>query len=340
VRHLPTTWLVCIEKNMLGLSAALCALICTYAPAARPTMMWPARHARLVNMQSTPSLDATKAALLKVALLGGRGVWARPEERFAAAQLVENLESTADAAASLADGTWELVLSDVEPFRASTFFLALGEAVEKNIAAGSSDGALTVHSLATGGGEVGRVAHVIEAGGSRLHSLVELKSGSLPSLPLALTGTVISSGTLAPLAGSTGRFTMSLKNTTVQESRVKYGLPSEGGLKPGVEPSLLSWVGDQFVESGSIFDRVLEPLGGSRTAELRLSFVDDELMVWRTPNLGGHFFVFARGKPEAWPAMAELRARQAKGMQQSLVGAASALGMLNPFFTRAAGLRK
>ena len=113
-------------------------------------------------------LELTKAALLKVALLSGRGAWARPSERVAAAQLVESLEQAAEQngeAPSLRDGTWELVLSDVEPFRASTFFLALGEAVEALIQKGASDGALTVHALATGGGEVGRVAHVVEGGG-------------------------------------------------------------------------------------------------------------------------------------------------------------------------------
>ena len=117
------------------------------------------------------------------------------------------------------------------------------------------------------------------------------------------------------------------------------GLPSEGGLKPGVEGTVLSWIGDQLVESGDIFSRVLEPLGGSAQAELQLSFSDDELMVWRTPSLGNHYFVFTRGDAEQWPAMDELRARQAT-QSQSPIGSAFALGMLNPFFTRAAGLKK
>ena len=63
------------------------------------------------------------------------------------------------------------------------------------------------------------------------------------------------------------------------------------------------------------------------------------LMVWRTPRLGDHFFVLARGQPEAWPAMEELRRRQATASQSTL-GSLAALGMLNPFFTRAAGLRE
>ena len=287
---------------------------------------------------STDDAAAVKASLFKLALLSGRGAWARESERESARALVDSLEQASPAPPQLRDGTWELILSDVEPFRASTFFLALGEAVEANIAAGASDGALTVHSLATGGGEVGRVAHVVEAGGTRLHSLVELKSGSLPSLPLALTGTVISSGELAP-SSSPSSFALTLKNTTVQQSRVRYGLPSEGGLKPGVEDNVLSWIGDELVASGDIFARVLEPLGGGAAAELTLSYSDDDAMVWRTPRLGDHYFVFARGEARAWPAMDELRARQASS-SMSPVGSAFALGMLNPFFTRAAGLRK
>ena len=102
---------------------------------------------------------------------------------------------------------------------------------------GASDGALTVHSLATGGGEVGRVAHVVEGNGERLHSLVELKSGGLPSLPLALTGTVISSGLLSAEAAasesapSSQPFSLTLQNTSVQDSAVRYGLPREGSLR-------------------------------------------------------------------------------------------------------------
>ena len=57
--------------------------------------------------------------------------------------------------------------------------------------------------------------------------------------------------------------------------------------------------------------------------------------MWRTPRLGGHFFVLARSDPAAWPAMEELRTRQAAGTAtRSPLGSAFALGMLNPFFSR------
>lgn len=274
-----------------------------------------------------------KQRLLRESLLSGRGAWARPDERQRVAALVQELEDAQPEPATLCDGTWELICSDVEPFRASVFFLALGEAVEANIMNGASDGALTVHSLATGGGEVGRVAHVIEDGGARLHSLVELRSGSLPSLPLALSGTVISSGELSQTSPPT--YALALKNTSVQDNRVVYGLPTDGGLRPGEQRGVLSWIGDQVVSSGEIFSSMLDPLGGGQEAALRLSYADDEMMVWRTPQLGNHFFVLTRGEEEAWPAMDELRARQAAGTTtRSPVGSAFALGMLNPFFSR------
>ena len=52
---------------------------------------------------------------------------------------------------------------------------------------------------------------------------------------------------------------------------------------------------------------MLDPLGGGQRVALRLSFADDELMVWRAPRLDDHFFVMARGDERAWPAMDELR---------------------------------
>ena len=279
-------------------------------------------------------MAATKASLLRSALLGGRGAWARPSERKVAAQLVERLEDEGSGC-NLRDGTYDLICSDVEPFRASAFFLALGQAVEDQIQRGAADGALTVHSRATGGGEVGRVAHVIEDGGAMLSSLVELRSGSLPSLPLALSGTVVSTADL----NSTGdaSFKLRLRDTSVQGNSLQYGLPTDGGLRPFENAQLLDWIGDQVAPSGDIFERVLGPLGGGASAELALTFCDDDLMIWRTPTAGNHYFVFARSDPELWPAMEEYRRRRPTATR-SPVGSAFALGMLNAFYSRAAGV--
>ena len=259
--------------------------------ATAPTCCAPEPAAAAVAAAPTPAMANAKAELLRLALLSGRGAWARPAESERTAALVEELEASSEQPAQLTDGCWDLVLSDVEPFRASAFFLALGEAVESNIMSGAADGALTVHSLATGGGEVGRVAHVIEGDGRRLHSLVELRSGSLPSLPLALRGTVISSAELSARPAAAGgaaaarpAFELALKNTSVQENTLLYGLPQQGGLKPGAQRDALAWIGDQLVPSGDIFSSVLDPLGGGQLASLELSYADGELMVRRTPR--------------------------------------------------------
>ena len=325
------------------------------------------------NTQS--SLENIKSSIFKTALLSGRGVWSRPCEATNSYALISQLESyqqdslqgdnasssttsiSTPRAPQLKDGFWELVLSDIDPFRASVFFLALASAVEQNLMKDASDNALKVHSMATGGGEVGRVAHVIQKNGTELHSLVELRSGSLPSLPLSLSGTVISSGELTPRneGKDTSFFDLKLCNTTVQGSNVNYGLPSEGGLKPGVNTNLLSFIGDQFVPSGDIFSFILDPIASSNTnpisdgkkqikgnnAELQLTYADDDMMVWRIPQLD-HFFCFVKGDRQMWPAFDEMEKRLKDSSTTdkrppSLIGSAFALGMLNPFFSRRAG---
>jgi len=59
-------------------------------------------------------------------------------------------------------------------------------------------------------------------------------------------------------------------------------------------------------------------------------------LIARSTQLAQYYqYVLARGEVEAWPAMDELRARQAAGTaSRSPVGSAFALGMLNPFFSR------
>jgi len=199
--------------------------------------------------------------------------------------------------------------------------------VEAKIKAGASDGSLPVHRLATSISEVGRVAYEIENG--TIRSLVELKVGTVPSLPLALAGTVVSTGSLENGSGP-DTYTLTLRNTSVQESAVRYGLPLDGGLQPLENRDLLSFIADQVVPSGDIFAAVL---GETPEVELVASFADEDLLVVRAPQAGGHYFAFARGDAASWPALAELRER-APDAQTSWTGSAFALGMLNPFISR------
>eukprot|EP00548_Thalassiothrix_antarctica_P015650 CAMPEP_0194178270 /NCGR_PEP_ID=MMETSP0154-20130528/11909_1 /TAXON_ID=1049557 /ORGANISM="Thalassiothrix antarctica, Strain L6-D1" /LENGTH=306 /DNA_ID=CAMNT_0038893167 /DNA_START=142 /DNA_END=1059 /DNA_ORIENTATION=- len=276
-------------------------------------------------------VEDIKNSILKAALLSGRGVWSRPKESSETKDLISKLEQETSEN-KLQDGCWELVLSDIEPFRASIFFLALASAVEANLIPNAADNALTVHSLATGGGEIGRVAHIVEQ--SVLHSLVELRSGSLPSLPLALTGTVVSSGELLTSKNDASSYDLLLRNTTVQGNQMKYGLPQEGGLKPFVNNDMLSWIGDQVVPSGDIFSSVLDPLGGGQDVRMKVTYADNDMMVWRTPDLpGDHYFCFVKGDRANWPEFDDMKTRQQKNnAASSPIGSAFALGMLNPFF--------
>jgi len=300
--------------------------------------------------ESSTRRKKIKNSILKAAVVSGRGAWSRPNEALDTKNLISKLEEESKNTSTTTtevEGYWELILSDIEPFRASIFFLALASAVEANLIPNASDNALTVHSMATGGGEVGRVAYVIESSSNSsntkvLHSLVELRSGSLPSLPLALTGTVISSGELYPKNNNNNDayYDLMLRNTTVQGNKMKYGLPSEEGLKPFVNTDMVSWIGNQFVPSGDIFSSVLDPMGGGQTVSMELTYKDEDTMIWRTPNLpGNHYFCFVKGERENWPEFEDMKTRQAETTTNnktplSLVGSAFALGMLNPFFSR------
>ena len=69
----------------------------------------------------------------------------------------------------------------------------------------------------------------------------------MPSLPLALAGTVVSTADLERSSGDeSSSFALRLQSTSVQESRVQYGLPADGGLRPFENAEWLDWIGDQF----------------------------------------------------------------------------------------------
>merc|ERR1712187_932845 len=106
-----------------------------------------------------------------------------------------------------------------------------------------------------------------------------------------------------------------LRNTSVQESAIRYGLPLNGGLQPGEDRSLLSFIGDQLVPSGDIFASVL---GEIPEVLLEPTFIDKDLLIWRTPGIKGHYFVFERGEVSSWPALAELEQQEGR-TQTSLV---------------------
>jgi len=107
------------------------------------------------------------------------------------------------------------VYTNTEPFLASPFFLALRELFGDDSEAASR--AFRLHRLATSSGEFGKVRHKLEA--SQLVSEVELRVGTLPGVPLALTGTVVST---ADLEMEDGGFKerLRIRNTSVKGTNV------------------------------------------------------------------------------------------------------------------------
>jgi PAP_fibrillin len=75
--------------------------------------------------------DSIKKEIMVLAATTNRGQLATQDEKDAVADLVYQLENlnptpvTTDT--SKLGGTWDLIFSDVQPFRSSPFFMAIGE---------------------------------------------------------------------------------------------------------------------------------------------------------------------------------------------------------------------
>ena len=74
-----------------------------------------------------------KISLLRIGAVSDRGQFASAIESARAAEVVSLLEGFASEAASTSAlaGTWDLVYTDVEPFRASPFWWTLAAALEE-----------------------------------------------------------------------------------------------------------------------------------------------------------------------------------------------------------------
>ena len=243
-----------------------------------------------------------KAALVQLGATSGRGQFLSEAECSHACEYVAQLEAVGlPALPSDLEGTWDLVLTDVEPFRASPFWWALGSALDA-FRAGAAARIFPAHRLATSVGEVGRVRQRIEmvgdGGGAAglLTSEVGIKAGVLPGLPLAFTGDVVSSAEVElhdDESGAVGTLAAKLLVTSVRHSAVQYGYVAPGGQTSRGELSL-----------GRLFDGRALPVGhwlrraagggdaGSSRPLLRTSYLDDEVRISRTAD--EHFFVFVR----------------------------------------------
>jgi len=247
-----------------------------------------------------------KAALVRLGATSGCGQFLSPSATSRACEYAARLEAVGlPALPSDLEGTWDLVLTDVEPFRASPFWWALGSALDA-FKPGAAARIFPAHRLATAVGEVGRVRQRIEmlpnAGANspatgKLTSEVFIKAGMLPGLPLALRGDVVSKAEVQLVsdeAGAVGALAAKLLDTRVRHSTLEYGYVAPGGdtssgelsLSPVFDERALP-VGDllRSVRGGGDADVAARPL-------LRTTYLDADLRVSRTAD--EHFFVFVR----------------------------------------------
>ncbi|KAG5184827.1 hypothetical protein JKP88DRAFT_180909, partial [Tribonema minus] len=136
--------------------------------------------------------DSIKKEIMLLAATTNRGQLASDDEKSTVSDLVYQLEALNPTPVTNDDiaigGTWELIFSDVQPFRSSPFFMAVGELFQDDRSRGET--AFALHRAATANGEIGRVRQMIS--GSELTSEVDLRVGLLSGVPFSLSGTVVS----------------------------------------------------------------------------------------------------------------------------------------------------
>mmetsp|Transcript_25063 Transcript_25063/g.64730 ORF Transcript_25063/g.64730 Transcript_25063/m.64730 type:complete len:300 (+) Transcript_25063:51-950(+) len=221
---------------------------------------------------------SAKATLIRLAAVTNRGQSATPTETAEAQRCLTDLQSLGSAAArdlSLVPGVWELAFAEVEPFRASPFFMALGQALDR-FRLGAADRNLAAHRLATSVGTIGRTRWFLTE--DELASEVELRVGVLPGVPAELRGTVRTIADLSPsdaAADGEGVSVLSVRSTRILGSELSAALPdiANGGQTGtlSLADPLMRVIEQMEVPSGLL-------LGGERV-KLKTLFVDSELLL-------------------------------------------------------------
>eukprot|EP00640_Fibrocapsa_japonica_P002423 CAMPEP_0113933674 /NCGR_PEP_ID=MMETSP1339-20121228/931_1 /TAXON_ID=94617 /ORGANISM="Fibrocapsa japonica" /LENGTH=283 /DNA_ID=CAMNT_0000935083 /DNA_START=61 /DNA_END=912 /DNA_ORIENTATION=- /assembly_acc=CAM_ASM_000762 len=213
--------------------------------------------------------EALKKELLQLGAITSRGQFATEDEKDLAVDLVYRLEGLNPTSTTAGDdiyGTWELVYSDVEPFRSSPFFMAVREVFGDDDEKASQ--AFALHRAATSISEIGKVKQVLSPG--QMSSEVDLKVGLFASVPFSLTATVVSTASMTEKSAEA--FEITMDKTKVINSNVFKFLDSFDG-----------------VPVNSVFERLR---GSVPPVTLNTYFLDDTMRISRTGD--EHFFVYAR----------------------------------------------
>ncbi|KAG8469913.1 hypothetical protein KFE25_006368 [Diacronema lutheri] len=232
------------------------------------------------------AVDA-KSTLIRLAALTSRGQTASAVQLALARRAIQELEGAGAGRVPWApSGTWELVFSDVAPFRASPFFMALGKVLD-DFRPGAAERNLLAHRLATSVGEIGKVTWSMTP--ASLVSEVELRVGLLPGVPAQLTGRVVTQASLARDDPASPRLLCSVVETRVLGSTLTVALPdvSSGGQTSPFQfgKQLQPMVASVAFPSGAL-------LGGQQVC-LAPVYVDDELLIMRCVDISAPHSGFA-----------------------------------------------
>lgn len=284
-----------------------------WQPTLRPRTTAHARHAS--RMVAEGEVSDVRSRILQVAALTDRGqrlnllVAAQYQEKRALmAGLVAALEAAQPAGAvteAALAGDWELIFSDVELFRSSPFFLAIEEAL--NSAPGiprlgrwlgatdptkKAEVFFRLHQLQVlswGVSTVGRIGQTLDFEARTLRSDFDTTIFGLTVVPLVgwgkllptFGGRVVTEADQLTLDPASGRLTMELQRTAVEEAP---GVPRV----PLVDRLLM----DRWYPVNAVWRRL--PWNGGRppTCSVRVVYVDETMRVSR--DAAGALFIYTR----------------------------------------------
>lgn len=247
----------------------------------------------LLAAPAAADVAQAKRTLTRLSALTNRGQTARPAELAQGRAAMDELQLAGAGQGAWQPyfvEEWELIFSDLAPFRASPFFMALGKALD-GFRPGAAERSLLAHRMATSVGEIGRVKWLITP--DSLTSDVELRVGLLPGVPAQLSGSVRTEASLARVGPASSGFVCEVERTRVLGAALTVVAPdvANGGETSALrlaEP-LQQLVAGLAFPSGAL-------LGGQQV-RLEPLFVDEELMLVRCQDIDHAGFVFLRTPP-------------------------------------------
>lgn len=251
--------------------------------------------------ESGDGLDTTvwarKRDLLAMGASTARGEAASPEEKSSAETAIEFLELNRPAT-EISDaclGTWELILSNTQPFRSSPFFMAGRATCKDGEEAARYNWFCDMHRAALAISTIQRVRQVVSP--FKIVSEFEVMAGAVPfvgeyfnikysgGLPFAITGSIVSTADIVSTEGNAWRMLMD----TVE---------IKGSNIPALRQVLDSGVKLETRALGDLLEQAVDGYTNPNP-EFRVTYVDDDLRISRDQD--DNWFVYVRTSDSQLP---------------------------------------